>query len=200
MADANAPPAKKATKGKAAAAAKKTRPAASKVFKYSDPSTLANQEPVDVTFLMWPKSEEEEEEEEEEDDDSDDDKAEVGPLQAILDGFENEREKAYSEAFDSFVKEKGIFSGGELIDLRKKVSAPFEKRADVAREEAVRSGRMKKDEAKAIKGISDKDRKEKRKNKRMLQDRLNEIQRERNTAVHEALNKGGPKAMTVAAG
>lgn len=55
-------------------------------------------------------------------------------------------------------------------------------------------------EAGAVKGISDGDRKEKRKAKKNFQERLNQIQRERNAAVHEALNKGGPRVISVSEG
>jgi len=148
---------------------------------------------------MWLDSGEEESEDKEDDDDDDEfdnPRPEPGSLQALLDTIENERNEAYTEAFNAYVKEKSIVSGSEINRLRDDISKPFEKRADAAREETVKAGTMTADEAKSIKGVNEEDRKAKRKIKRNFQEKLNEIQRERNAAVHDALNKDGPRSMS----
>lgn len=156
-------------------------------------TAMVSQEPVPVTFLLWPNDDEEESEDEEDEEDDDiefdDPRPEPGSLQEQLDIIENERNMAYTEAFNAYVKEKRCISSKEVDDLRKKICAPFKKRADQAREAFVKAGLMTVDEAKAIQGVSEEDRKVKRRSKRDFQERLNDFQRECNAAIDKALEK-----------
>jgi hypothetical protein len=154
---------------------------------------MANQGPVDVTFIMWPRSGEDDEDEEDEDGEQDD-KPEPGSLQEILNGLANEKAKACHEALNP---PEELINGCRLIyssEARRRIdeaSKPFDEKMDEARQKFVEAGKISEEEAKAIVGVNDEDRKEKRRAKKRLQEGLNRIQRERNKAVHEALNNGG---------
>lgn len=100
---------------------------------------------------------------------------EPGSLQEQLDIIENEKNMAFTEAFNAYVKDKCLIYGKEINDIRDKIYAPFQKRADQAREAFVKAGLMTVDEAKAIQGFSEKDRKVKRRSKRGFQERLNDF-------------------------
>jgi hypothetical protein len=158
---------------------------------------MVNQGPVDVTFFMWPGTKDDEEEEDEDDEDEEGDKPEAGSLQDILNGVENERMRAVNEAVNARMN-NNIVSGSEICRIRDEKSKQFEKKAEEVREKFVKAETMTAEEAKATIGVADATRKQKRKVKKNFQARLNEIQRERNKAVHEALNSD--KGCTVAEG
>ena len=160
---------------------------------------MANQGPVDVTFIMWPRSGEDEEDEDDEDDEQDD-KPEPGSLQDILNGLANEKAKACHEALnppEELINGCRMISGAEAGRRIDEASKPFNEKMDEARQKFVDAGKISQEEAKAILGVDDEDRKEKRRAKKRLQERLNEIQRERNKAVDEALNNDGVMRMNV---
>lgn len=158
---------------------------------------MANQGPVDVTFIQWPTSDDDEDEEEDDDEeDESEDKPEPGSLQEILNGIANEKEVAVSRALE-LVFSKSFVYGSELHDVKEKASKPFDKKMDEARKKFVEAKKMTEEEAKAIVGENDKERKQKIRVKRGIQEKLNEIQRKRNKAVHEAANGDGARSMTV---
>jgi hypothetical protein len=159
---------------------------------------LASQGPVDIAFVMWRKEkrDDEDNEKQEDNEDEDDDKPEPGSLQYILDGIETERVNAVNEAINARMKEKGYFASSDFPPIRDEVSVPFENRVEEARKKVVEAKTMTAEEAKAIIGVDDARRKEKSRVKKNLQNKMNEIQKERNKAVHEALNTDAKHGLT----
>ncbi|RFU36323.1 hypothetical protein B7463_g116, partial [Scytalidium lignicola] len=205
-ADANAivaPAAKKVTKGKdmarvgpsAAAAA-----AAAKKYKYSDPSSFANQGPVECAFLMWPSRDDEDDESDTDEDDDEEDKAVPGSLLDILNGLANEKAKAVHEALNPPHERAEGCRSISVEEIRRRVdetSKPFQEKMDEARQKFVTAGTMTAEEAKVTVGQDDETRKRKRKAKKGLQKALNKVQEERNKAVRLALDHDGTNTMAV---
>ncbi|OBT95029.1 hypothetical protein VE01_07400 [Pseudogymnoascus verrucosus] len=202
-ADANTldtPALKKATKGKRTTNGAPSAPAAQNKYKYSGPGSMVNQGPVDITFVMWPGIKGTEEEEVEDDkDDEEDDKPESGSLQETLDGIENERRKAVNEAINARMNNNTV-SSSEIRNIRDEKSKPFEKKAEQARKKFLKAKTMTAEEARATVGVDDATRNEKTKAKKNCQERLNEICRERNMAVHNALNSDKKSYISVREG
>jgi hypothetical protein len=146
---------------------------------------MAGQGPVDIEFVMWPTAQDEEEDDEEEDEE--DDKPETGSLQYILDEIENEKCKAVNEAINSRLQ-NNFMTIAEIRLIQNDISKPFEKNAEETRQKFVKSKAMTEEEAKATVGVNDETRKKRRRVKRNVQNRMNEIQKEMSKAVHEALN------------
>lgn len=146
---------------------------------------MANQGPVDVAFFMWAKDEEDEDDEDG-DGDEDEDNPEPGSLQYILNGIENEKFKAFSDAFNAQGREKGYVSMLDMGPVQEEISKAFEKRAEEARKKVVDAQIMTEEEAKATVGVDDLSRRGKRRIKQNFQEKLNEIQLDLEKACHEA--------------
>ncbi|RDL36218.1 Uncharacterized protein BP5553_06830 [Venustampulla echinocandica] len=202
-ADANAlappPAAKKTMTGKKMAQAGASAPAAApKKYKYSDPSSLPNRDPVEIGFIMW----EPREEDDEDDTDEGEEEEEVisGSLQDILDGLENERTKASNEALNpphEVAQGARLLSSGEIRSRVDEASAPYREKMDEARQKFVTAGTMTAEEAKLIVGYNDEMKKERRKAKKDLQNGLNGVQKEKNKAIHLALDHDAADTLTV---
>jgi hypothetical protein len=107
--------------------------------------------------------------------------------------------KAVNEAVNARMN-NNIVSGSEMCHILDEKSKPFEKKAEEARKKFVKAKTMTAEEAKQTIGVDDATRKQNRKVRKNFQERLNEIQRERNKAVHEALNSDKKGCMSVAEG
>lgn len=95
--------------------------------------------------------------------------------------------KAVNEAINARMNNNTV-SSSEIRNIRDEKSKPFEKKAEQARKKFLKAKTMTAEEARATVGVDDATRKEKTKAKKNCQERLNEICRERNMAVHNALN------------
>ncbi|KUJ19718.1 uncharacterized protein LY89DRAFT_458520 [Mollisia scopiformis] len=183
-------PTKKVAKGKKSVTAQSSSVAGpAKKYKFSNPSTLVGQEPVDVITFLWG---DDTSEEETEDEYEVEDAAEPGSLQYILDGIENQRSAFIQELLNP------LRSISHEIYAPKKAQASekYDPLVKEAREKFVEAGTMTAEEAEAIVGVDDGDKKQKRIAKQALQRVVNKAEKERLAAV-ELVLKGieGNKAM-----
>jgi hypothetical protein len=109
-----------------------------------------------------------------------------------LDGIANAKAKAVNEALMN--KALTVEEGRRIMD---ETSKPFLQAMDEARQKFVDEGKLTEEEAKAILGVDDYTKKEKREARRHLQKAMNTIQRERNVAVQTLIHEKEQDGATV---
>ncbi|KIM95732.1 hypothetical protein OIDMADRAFT_148790 [Oidiodendron maius Zn] len=162
------PAAKKAARGKGVAQAGTSAAAAVKKYNYSDPISVDNQEPAEITFVMFSAPENEDDDSDTDEVDKEEEEVIPGSLQGILDRLEKEKEKAVHEALNpphELVNGCRTIEGGEARRRIAEASNPYEEKMDEARHKFVTAGMMTAEEAKAIvPNIRDDSKKKKDKN------------------------------------